>query len=286
MAVLAACAVVPATAGQVEADTFGSALVVGVAGAVLLTVVISLALDVWGGMVAALVVAVALTAVRRHEGWWIESQLVPIVVETLGLLLCGAVAGYVGGLLRQRVGSSAPVGLAPVYGSMGLLGGEPLMARLEEELSRSRVNGRPVVVAVLEVRTVPSAPGSVRHAALRTVARVVENRAREHDVPFALNEERLGLLLLEGPTTHAWDVLGEVLAAIGKATFLVGEERAPRLVHETVSVHVGIARSRPHHETPDALLDEAVSAAVNSGQAPVDPAQDGHPGQGNQVQAP
>lgn len=264
--VLTAVSAVTMTTGQAEGRAFGVGIAVGMAAVVVVLVVVSLALDVWGGLVAGLAVAVAVTAVRRHEGSWVAPHLAPILVESVGLLLCGGIGGYVGGLLRgnRDVAPVAPL-LQAVHGSMGLLGREALMARLDEELSRARRHQRTIALAILDVVARPGLSTAARHAALRTVARVVESRAREHDVPFALGEERLGLLLVEGSAGGAWDVVGDVIGAVGTATFLAGDERRPRRVSEAVTIHAGIAHSGPRRDTADALLDEAVQAAVRSG---------------------
>ena len=52
-----------------------------------------------------------------------------------------------------------------------------------------------------------------RGAVCRTVARIIESRAGEDDLPFALAENRVGIIFPEVGAPAAWDAVGHVLEA-------------------------------------------------------------------------
>jgi PleD family two-component response regulator len=139
------------------------------------------------------------------------------------------------------------------------------MARLEEETRRAHRNGRPVTLALLEIVTPgPDLFAEERAAACRTVARIVESRAGEDDLPFALAENRVGIIFPEVGASAAWDAVGQVLEACATAEFTVGSERAPRKLMELAGLDVGIAQYGPGRDTWQTLLDAASEALAGA----------------------
>lgn len=215
-----------------------------------------------GGALVGLAAAVVVVVARRASGYWSAEVFLPALLETFGLIVVGAVVGQLGRALRtvgdQRSPASA---FEPVYGSLGLLGRDAALARLEEEVARAQRLDRTVHVAVFDaVVTDDALPVEGRTAALRAVARVVESRAQEHDIPFAFGPDRLGIVFLESTVTAVWDVVGRIFEAAGTATFAYGAERAARSLAVEVELFVGISQQLPGRATATALVDDAVAA--------------------------
>jgi PleD family two-component response regulator len=139
------------------------------------------------------------------------------------------------------------------------------MARLDEETRRARRNGRPVTLALLEIVT-PAADLSAeeRGAVCRTAARIIESRAGEDDLPFALAENRVGIIFPEIGASAAWDAVGHVLEACSTAEFTFGSERAPRKLLELAELDVGISQFGPGRDTWQTLLDAASEALAGA----------------------
>jgi GGDEF domain-containing protein len=233
-----------------------------VAGAVGVCAVVSVAFDAWGGALVGLAAAVLLVYARRASGYWSADLFAPAMLETFGLIVVGAVTGQLGSALRTVGKREGPASaFEPVYGSLGLLGREAAFARLEEEVARATRLNRAVHLAVFHaVVTDDALPPEGREAALRAVARVVEGRAQEHDVPFAFGPDRLGIVFLESTLAAVWDVVGRILDAAGTATFAYGAERSARSLAAEVELFVGISQQSPSRGSATALVDDAVDA--------------------------
>jgi GGDEF domain-containing protein len=262
VAFLFTAGLVAALAGLID----GGWVPVGVAVAVLLAGLVSLSLDVWGGAVVGLVMVAGLVAVRRGGSAWTQDDFAAATIEALAIMLVAAVAGFAGARLRRVAGGGvARSTWESLYGSLGLLGADAGMARLEEEAGRSQRNGRPVTVALLEIVT-PAAdlPKEERVAACRTVARIIESRAGEHDLPFALAETRVGIIFPEVGAPAAWDAVGHILDACTTAEFTYGSQRAPRKLAELVELYVGVAQYGRERDTWQTLLDAAGQALARA----------------------
>ena len=79
----------------------------------------------------------------------------------------------------------------------------------------------------------------------------------EHDLPFALAENRVGIIFPEVGAPAAWDAVGHVLEACSTAEFTYGSERAPRKLPELAELDVGIAQYGRGRDTWQTLLDAA-----------------------------
>lgn len=251
---------------QLVALVEGEPLTWWVAGAVGAAAVVSLAFDAWAGALVGLAAAVALVAVRRLTHHWTADDFWPATLETMVCVVVGGCAGAAGRRLRQREeatgGSSV---FEPVHGSLGLVGSEAAMGRLEEELARGRRLERPVALVLLDVTvTDPDLTPEARSAALRAVARIIESRAQEQDVPFATAEDRFGVICPETTPSIVWDVVGRMLESVSTASFTFGVERQSRALVDAVSVSVGIAHQSLRDGTPEDLLDEAEVALARA----------------------
>lgn len=258
VAALLATAMAGSLAGLVE----GTPVAMWVALALGATAVLALTLDVWGGALVGFLGASVLVLARRQNELWSPDVFLPALIETVAILTAGTVAGYTG--MRLRTGAPAQVlggGSAQDYESLGLLGPEPAMARLAEEVVRSERQGRSVALVLFDVHLKDSVfPAEGRRAALRSVARAVESRTPEHDVPFALGPDRFGVIFPDATSTGAWGTVGKVLEAVDSAHFTFGIERHARPLADAVELYVGLAQRVPRRESASSLLDDAVAA--------------------------
>jgi GGDEF domain-containing protein len=261
VALLFTVALVSTLAGLID----GGWVPVAVAVAALLAGLVSLSLDVWGGTVVGLAAVAALVAVRRAGSAWTRDDFAAAAVEALALICTGAAAGFTGSRLRRASGDVHRSAREPTHGSLGLLGADAGMARLEEETRRARRNGRPVTLALLEIVTpADDLSAEERSAACRTAARIIESRAGEDDLPFALAENRVGIIFPEIGASAAWDAVGHVLEACATAEFTFGSERAPRKLLELAELDVGISQYGPGRDTWQTLLDTASEALARA----------------------
>ena len=240
-----------------------------VAGAVALAAISSLALDAFGGIVAGLVAAAALVAVKRLAGAWNSDAFLLSSAETVVILLAGVTAGLAGAALR-RVDPNEddhPGILAPVFGSLGLLPHDVAMARLEEEVERAREHRRPLTVIRVDVDiTAASLDAAGRDAALRAVARILESRLHERDVPFAISPDRLGAILPETDAAEGWQRVGEVADALAAAWFASRTSETRLRVADAVEIRVGLAPFGTRISSADALLDSATPESGQDGE--------------------
>lgn len=251
-----------AMVGSVAGLGEGAPVALWVAATLGVTAVLALALDVWGGALLGLLGATALVVARRQNDVWTSDAFVPALTETLAILTAGAVAGYTGMRLRTGVPIQVLGGVpAQEYEALGLLSPDNAMARLDEEVQGSVRHGRDVVLVLFDVQVKdPNLPPAGRQAALRAVARSLEGRTPDHDVPFALDIDRLGVIFLDATTTGAWSTVGSVLEAVDSAHFTFGTERHARPLADAVDLYVGLAQRRSRHDDALSLLDAAIAA--------------------------
>ncbi len=253
-----ACLLAAAMVGSLSGLTEDPPLPLWVAATITLAVVPALAFDPWGGAVVGLASAALLVAVRRATDHWSSDVFGAAALETLAIVVVGALAGHAGTRLRPRGQSSTAGFLQPMHGSLGLIDEDAAMARLEEEVGRSRRHGRTVSLALLDVRIVDDdLPEEGRRAALRGVARILESRSEQDHVPFALTEDRLGVVLPDASASAGWDLVARVLQAVGTSEFTYGSQRATRSLDDTVELYAGISQHGPRTDSPEAMLAEA-----------------------------
>src|SRR4051794_24208202 len=213
-------------------------------GAVVATVLLSLFLDAFGGLVVGLVAAAVIVADLQAGGDWSRSVFVTALALVVDLVVLGWLVGIVSrGIHQARTRpEDENDDVAPAYGSLGLLTADVALVRLEEEVVRARRHGRPLsVVVVLVCITDDSLDERARSAARRALARLLENTLRETDVPFDLGPDQLGAILPETPPSASWDVVGPVLDAAGRAAFTVRQADERRRLVDCAELHAGLA---------------------------------------------
>jgi GGDEF domain-containing protein len=147
----------------------------------------------------------------------------------------------------------------PAYGSLGLLGQDAALARLEEEVVRAERSDRAVLLLLLDA-DVHESSSEARPAALRAVARVVESAAESQDIPFALAADRFGIVFPDTNPAAVWDVVDRILATVATATYPHGATREARPLQSAVELRIGLAQQSTQATTAQGILDEAVAA--------------------------
>ena len=121
------------------ADTPTIALTCAVAGVVCCLVAVRF--DAFIGLAVGVLAAAAPVIVRIVTGGWGDATAVLVAAQTVALVALGWLAGSLGGRLRAVAASaSADQGgsFQAVHNSLGLLGFDQAMTRLDEEIARSR----------------------------------------------------------------------------------------------------------------------------------------------------
>jgi GGDEF domain-containing protein len=179
---------------------------------------------------------------------------------TAGLLL---MLGGVIGLLVDRVRRSRRVtarladqAVAPVHGTLGLMSAQDAHWRLEEELSRAQLHGRPLTTAFVRVSlTDLDLGGADAVRARRAVARSLETELRPTDVPFVEDDGTFGIILPETTSGAALDVIERALIVARQATFADRAAGVRRRVDEVADVRLGVSHSENDTADADEVLD-------------------------------
>lgn len=219
-----------------------------------------------------------LIAARQLGGQWEEADFALALALTGALVSLGWLVGMIATSLGERAAGPAPAAAA-AYGSLGLLPADLALARLDEEVARARRHRRPLTVVLLQTDiTDDSLPPAARTAAWRTVSRLVESLVPETAVPFALAPDEVGAVLPEVDEAAAWELLGPVIDAAGRATFTVRELDQRRRLVDCAEVHAGLVPLSSSHPDADQML-AAVRQAVGTDRRPA-PSPSTHQGTG------
>ena len=235
---------------------------IGMATCLGLGVVVALALDVWGGLVAGMAAAAGMVALRQYSGQWAPDDFGLAVAEVVLIVVASTWAGLTGQHLRTSTpDATGPEPIQPPYASLGLLDPEATQARLSEEVAARARDRASLGLALFDVRTlVDDVPADVDRAAHRAVARQLAARTGQLDVPFALTTDRLGVIFPHSTGALAWDTVGRVLEGIRGATITVGPDRRNVALPDLVAVSVGISEQPASTVSVAGLLGAARTA--------------------------
>jgi GGDEF domain-containing protein len=236
--------------------------------ALMLAAIAGLRFDALGGIVVALALGAALTALKRLDGVWVPEMFWPAATETVALIVAASCAGWAGRQLgspglegAREAAEPARTIVAPAFGSLGLLEADLGMARLEEEVERAREHARPLALAVFSAVPVDeSLSAQGRSAGLRVLARAIETRLRKTDIPFALNEDEIAAILPETDPLDAWDQVSPITEAVVATSFRDRATETERRFSDRFVLNIGIAAPGPGVTSADALLDAAITA--------------------------
>ena len=228
--------------------------------AIVATIVMALFVDGFGGIVVGLAGAAMVIGFKQLGGVWTPETFLVSLGSAAALVSGAWLAGMVSSDLHSRTGGAlhSALGASPVSGSLGLLGYDLALARLDEEIARASTHHRPLVVAVVEIRlTDARLDETARISAARSVARLVETLVRETDVPFAIGPQLLGVIMPESDPSTAWEVLGRVLNAAADAEFTARESDQRLKLTDCAELHVGIVTANIRDSTAARLVEAA-----------------------------
>ena len=237
--------------------------------ALALTILGGLSTDTFGGIISGFGGAAVVVAARQVGGDWTPEVFGLALSLTFCLVVVGWSTGFASTRLRAR--GRAPSGgreTEPAFGSLGLLPAPLALARLDEEVSRAKRHGRPLTVVLLSVEiTGPELSAAARSALQRTVARLVESLVPDTAVPFALAPDQVGAVLPETDQTAAWELLGPVVDAAGRASFAVREHDERRSLSDCADLRAGLVPLSEEHPDADSILaalQDAVRPAASA----------------------
>ena len=240
--------------------------------ALLLTVVGAMATDAFGGIVAGFVGAAVVITVRQAGGDWTPADFTLGLALSVCLVVVGWATGVASARMRPAIDVRALPGAEPAFGSLGLLPGPLALARLDEEVTRARRHGRPLtVVLICAEPTDPDLSSAARDALHRTVARLVESLVPDSAVPFALAPDEVGAILPETDEQAAWELLGPVVDAAGRASFTVREQDERRALADCAELHAGLVSLSEDSPDADRML-AALQDTVRAGAPAADTA--------------
>ena len=224
-------------------------------GALLLTILGAMATDAFGGIVAGFVGAAVVIGARQLGGAWTTADFALALALTVCLVVVGWATGVATVRMRPPLDVRALADAGPAFGSLGLLPAPLALARLDEEVARARRHGRPLTVVLVSAETIdPALSDAAVDALHRTVARLVESLVPETAVPFALAPDEVGAILPETDEHDAWELLGPVVDAAGRASFTVREQDERRALFECAELHAGLVSLSDDAPDADRLL--------------------------------
>lgn len=233
--------------------------------AYLVTFGLGLALAPFVAGLVGLGAAAVLVAAQQALGTWGAALFAVHVAEVLLLPAVGVAAALLSRRLAPTTPRAAP---APreddVLGPFAFLAAPYGRARLEEEVERALLFGRPL--SLLHVTaSFDAAPALDRDARLRlqrTVARVVEGMLRATDVPFTYTDEASGqrhvvCILPETKAADARLLVSLHQDAVDRATFGLPRTEARARVRDHAHVRFAVAALNDDGRTAEALLAAA-----------------------------
>ena len=145
--------------------------------------------------------------------------------------------------------------MAPSLHTLGLLDAASARLRIDEELRRRAGSDRPLTVVLLRVEHLEGPPDeAVRRAVTKAVARAVEASTRDCDVPFALTDDVLGVVLPDTDEGHAWRVLGRVVDDTLETGYAHRADGVRVRLREAVALHAVLVAADDSTRTADHIL--------------------------------
>lgn len=216
--------------------------------------------DAFIGLAVGILGAATVVVVRMLTGGWDDALAALVVAQSLGLVALGWLAGSLGGRLRAVVSSWATQSsgsFAAVHNSLGLLGYDQAMTRLDEEIARSR--GAPSPLCLLLVRIEledDNLSPDTRVAVQRAVARIVEAGVADYDVPFAMSEHEIGAIMPGTTDDQAWRTVVPLIDRLTRVTFADRDTGARRRAVDCGRISTGLAFAHDA-STSDSLVEHA-----------------------------
>ncbi len=207
------------------------------------------------GMFVGLFGSVLVVAAHRAWGGWDVGDVAQAVL-VIGL---GWAAGMTGSYARRtaRHLATPPHGaVTPSLHTLGLLDAASARLRIDEELHRRAGTDRALTVVLIRLDVLGdlAVDEPVHRSVTKAVARAVESSTRETDVPFALTEEILGVVLPDTGEGHAWRVLGRLVQDTLATSFAHRADGGRVRLRDAVALHTVLVTADESTRTADHLL--------------------------------
>ncbi|MBK5099350.1 MAG: GGDEF domain-containing protein, partial [Gemmatimonadetes bacterium] len=177
-----------------------------------------------------------------------------IGTQGVRLVLLGTM-GMLGTLVNLRM--QKPHVLSANDGLTGLLNRRAFEDRWNGEVARVRRHGRPISIAAIDIDYFKQFNDTYGHAAgdtaLRSVARVIQNRVRGGDFVARLGGEEFVVALPETNSSAALTVAEGLRRAVAENPIAIPGSRTPA----NVTISIGVASWPEHGEEVTRLLDRA-----------------------------
>ncbi len=256
---LLGCAVALIGAGLLAgADTPTIAITCAVAAVV--CCLLAVRFDAFIGLAVGVLAAAAPVIVRMLTGGWGDAAAMLVAAQTLALVALGWLAGSLGGRLRaafSSAGADQSGSYVAVHNSLGLLGHEQAMTRLDEEIARSRGAHTPLCLLLVRFDLEDdNLSQETQLAVQRAVARIVESGVADYDVPFAMSENAIGAIMPGTTDDQAWRTVVPLIDRLTRVTFADRDTGERRRAVDCGRVSTGLAFAHDA-STSDSLVEQA-----------------------------
>ena len=193
----------------------------------------------------------AIVSVASGAGGLTELE---IGTQGVRLVLLGTM-GMLGTLVNLRM--QKPHVLSANDGLTGLMNRRAFEDRWNGEVARVRRHGRPISIAAIDIDYFKQFNDTYGHAAgdtaLRSVARVIQNRVRGGDFVARIGGEEFVVALPETNSAAALTVAEGLRRAVSKNPIAIPGSRTPA----SVTISIGVASWPEHGEEVTRLLERA-----------------------------
>lgn len=201
--------------------------------------------DGMGGLVAGLAGGAASLAFQGFAGHLSGHSFGHSALEFGLIVILGAAVGasmdrvHRSKRVSERLAESA---VSASQGSLGLLTAADAELRLDEERTRADLHHRPLSTARIGVTFCDdNLDAADRQRTMRAVARIIETDIRATDIPYAIDEFTIGVILPETPHDIAADVIESTLMLARHNTFADRSHRERRTVDDVADITVEVA---------------------------------------------
>ena len=201
--------------------------------------------DGMGGLVAGLAGGAASLAFQGFDGHLSGHSFGDSALEFGLIVVLGASVGasmdrvHRSKRISERLAESA---VSASEGSLGLLTAADAEVRLAEERTRAELHHRPLSTARIGVTFCDGSLGVAdRQRTMRAVARIIETDIRATDIPYAIDEFTIGVILPETPHDIAADVIESTLMLARQNTYADRVHHERRTVDDVADITVEVA---------------------------------------------
>lgn len=224
---------------------------------------LGLQLNLSGSLVVAVVAMVTWIGAERSMGTWTRPEMLNNLFELLGLSLVTLSAslfhGRLKGYLQRYAEAQHHLDQLEIEDKqIGLLRPPIGRLRLGEEVERAFQQQASIALILLSVQPIPEKPWGeeIRNPILQAVATLVKDTARDVDVPFSLENDRIALVVPAAGITETQKTLDYLARRLQEGRYLLPNGQTSPL-DKQVQVRYGFAVFLGEAEEPPDLLEAA-----------------------------